>query len=153
MSDETEMTMDAADAEASDADVRVFTEAEVAAERAAWEQAAAQRIAALESALAQESRARLRRETEIRCAGFLRERSLDEGLCGMILAAEETEVSDEILLMRVEALSGAVEAAAVRLLHGRAGEGRPRGGSSMPLSGEAIRDMPLSRLAELMRQS
>lgn len=131
--------------------IKKFSEAEMAAARASWEAETAQRVAALEASLAAEKRARVRRETEIRCAGFLRERALDESLCGMILGESETEVADETLLLRVEALSGAVEAAAIRLLRGRAGEGRPRAGDGVPLGREMIRDLPISRLSELMQ--
>ena len=60
------------------------------------------------------------------------------------------EVEEEILLRRVDALSGAVEAAAMRELQSRAVRIRPEGGKSAPLSGAVIRDMPIARLAELM---
>ena len=130
---------------------RVFTEAEVSAARLAWETESRARIAALESALQAEKTARARRETEIRCAGYLRERELDEELSSLLLSPEENELSDEVLLHRVEALAGAVEAACAKELRRRTGGRRPAGGVPQPLSGEMIRQMPVSQLAELLR--
>lgn len=108
------------------------------------------RIAELENKLKAAQLAAARRETEIRCGAYLRERGLSEEMTSFLLAPGEAEVEEEILLHRVEALSGAVEAAAMRELQSRAVRIRPEGGKSAPLSGAVIRDMPIARLAELM---
>ena len=108
------------------------------------------RITELENKLKAAQLAAARRETEIRCGAYLRERGLSEEMTSFLLAPCEAEVEEEILLRRVEALSGAVEAAAMRELQSRAVRIRPEGGKSAPLSGAVIRDMPIARLAELM---
>ena len=108
------------------------------------------RITELENKLKAAQLAAARRETEIRCGAYLRERGLSEEMTSFLLAPGEAEVEEEILLHRVEALSGAVEAAAMRELQSRAVRIRPEGGKSAPLSGAVIRDMPIARLAELM---
>lgn len=108
------------------------------------------RITELENKLKAAQLAAARRETEIRCGAYLRERGLSEEMTSFLLAPGEAEVEEEILLRRVEALSGAVEAAAMRELQSRAVRIRPEGGKSAPLSGAVIRDMPIARLAELM---
>jgi hypothetical protein len=108
------------------------------------------RIAALEEQLKQAHRAAARRETEIRCGTYLRERGLSEEMASFLLAPDEAEVKEEILLHRVEAIAGAVEAAAMRELQSRAVSIRPEGGRSTPLTGAVIRDMPIARLAEIM---
>lgn len=108
------------------------------------------RITELENKLKAAQLAAARRETEIRCGAYLRERGLSEEMTSFLLAPGETEVEEEILLHRVEALSGAVEAAAMRELQSRAVRIRPEGGKSAPLTGAVIRDMPIARLAELM---
>ena len=108
------------------------------------------RITELENKLKAAQLAAARRETEIRCGAYLRERGLSEEMTSFLLAPGEAEVEEEILLHRVEALSGAVEAAAMRELQARAVRIRPEGGKSAPLSGAVIRDMPIARLAELM---
>ena len=108
------------------------------------------RITELENKLRAAQLAAARRETEIRCGAYLRERGLSEEMTSFLLAPGEAEVEEEILLHRVEALSGAVEAAAMRELQARAVRIRPEGGKSAPLSGAVIRDMPIARLAELM---
>ena len=108
------------------------------------------RITELENKLRAAQLAAARRETEIRCGAYLRERGLSEEMTSFLLAPGEAEVEEEILLRRVEALSGAVEAAAMRELQSRAVRIRPEGGKSAPLSGAVIRDMPIARLAELM---
>ena len=71
-------------------------------------------------------------------------------MASFLLAPDEAEVKEEILLHRVEAIAGAVEAAAMRELQARASRIRPEGGKSAPLTGAIIRDMPIARLAELM---
>ena len=53
------------------------------------------RITELEKALRQANQAAQRRETEIRCGVFLRERGLDTALSQFILAPQETEVAEE----------------------------------------------------------
>ena len=108
------------------------------------------RITELENKLKAAQLAAARRETEILCGAYLRERGLSEEMTSFLLAPGESEVEKEILLRRVEALSGAVEAAAMRELQSRAVRIRPEGGKSAPLSGAVIRDMPIARLAELM---
>ncbi len=108
------------------------------------------RITELEKALRQANLAAKRRETEIRCGEFLRERGLDAALSPFILAPQETEVEEEILLHRVEALRGAVDAAALRELQSRAISTRPQGEKTAPLTGDVIRDTPIARLAEMM---
>ena len=108
------------------------------------------RITELENKLRAAQLAAARRETEILCGAYLRERGLSEEMTSFLLAPGEAEVEKEILLHRVEALSGAVEAAAMRELQSRAVRIRPEGGKSAPLSGAVIRDMPIARLAELM---
>ena len=108
------------------------------------------RITELEQALSQAKQAALRREAEIRCGSYLRERGLDPALSEFILSPQETEVSEETLIHRAEALRGAVEAAALRELQSRAVSTRPEGGKTAPLTGAIIRDMPIARLAELM---
>lgn len=108
------------------------------------------RITELENKLKAAQLAAARRETEIRCGAYLRERGLSEEMTSFLLAPGEAEVEEEILLRRVEALSGAVEAAAMRELQSRAVRIRPEGGKSAPLTGAVIRDMPIARLAELM---
>ena len=108
------------------------------------------RITELENKLQAAQLAAARRETEIRCGAYLRERGLSEEMTSFLLAPGEAEVEEEILLRRVDALSGAVEAAAMRELQSRAVRIRPEGGKSAPLSGAVIRDMPIARLAELM---
>ena len=108
------------------------------------------RIAELENKLEKARLAAARRETEILCGTYLRERGLSEEMTSFLLAPGEAEVETEILLHRVEALSGAVEAAAMRELQARASRIRPEGGKSAPLTGAIIRDMPIARLAELM---
>lgn len=108
------------------------------------------RITELENKLKAAQLAAARRETEIRCGAYLRERGLSEEMTSFLLAPGEAEVEEKILLRRVEALSGAVEAAAMRELQSRAVRIRPEGGKSAPLSGAVIRDMPIARLAELM---
>ena len=108
------------------------------------------RITELETALRQANLTAKRRETEIRCGVFLRERGLDAALSEFILSPQETEVSEETLIHRAEALRGAVEAAALRELQSRAVSTRPEGGKTAPLTGAIIRDMPIARLAELM---
>ena len=108
------------------------------------------RIAELENKLEKARLAAARRETEILCGTYLRERGLSEEMTSFLLAPGEAEVETEILLHRVEALSGAVEAAAMRELQARATRIRPEGGKSAPLTGAIIRDMPIARLAELM---
>ena len=108
------------------------------------------RITELENKLKAAQLAAARRETEIRCDAYLRERGLSEEMTSFLLAPGEAEVEEEILLRRVEALSGAVEAAAMRELQSRAVRIRPEGGKSAPLTGAVIRDMPIARLAELM---
>lgn len=108
------------------------------------------RITELENKLKAAQLAAARRETEIRCGAYLRERGLSEEMTSFLLAPGEAEVEEEILLHRVEALSGAVEAAAMRELQSRAVRIRPEGGKSAPLTGAVIRDMPIARLAELM---
>lgn len=108
------------------------------------------RITELEQALSQAKQAALRREAEIRCGSYLRERGLDPALSEFILSPQETEVSEETLIHRAEALQGAVEAAALRELQSRAVSTRPEGGKTAPLTGAVIRDMPIARLAELM---
>ncbi|MBQ7334339.1 MAG: hypothetical protein IJW95_02590 [Clostridia bacterium] len=108
------------------------------------------RITELENKLKAAQLAAARRETEIRCGAYLRERGLSEEMTSFLLAPGEAEVEEEILIRRVEALSGAVEAAAMRELQSRAVRIRPEGGKSAPLTGAVIRDMPIARLAELM---
>ena len=108
------------------------------------------RITELENKLKAAQLAAARRETEIRCGAYLRERGLSEEMTSFLLAPGEAEVEEETLLRRVEALSGAVEAAAMRELQSRAVRIRPEGGKSAPLTGAVIRDMPIARLAELM---
>lgn len=108
------------------------------------------RITELESKLRAAQQAAARRETEILCDAYLRERGLSEEMTAFLLAPGEAEVEKETLLRRVEALSGAVEAAAMRELQARASRIRPEGGKSAPLTGAIIRDMPIARLAELM---
>ena len=108
------------------------------------------RITELENKLKAAQLAAARRETEIRCGAYLRERGLSEEMTSFLLVPGEAEVEEEILLRRVDALSGAVEAAAMRELQSRAVRIRPEGGKSAPLSGAVIRDMPIARLAELM---
>ena len=108
------------------------------------------RITELEGKLRAAQLAAARRETEILCGTYLRERGLSEEMTSFLLAPGEAEVETEILLHRVEALSGAVEAAAMRELQARATRIRPEGGKSAPLTGAIIRDMPIARLAELM---
>lgn len=108
------------------------------------------RITELENKLKAAQLAAARRETEIRCGAYLRERGLSEEMTSFLLAPGEAEVEEEILLHRVEALSGAVEAAAMRELQSRAVRIRPESGKSAPLTGAVIRDMPIARLAELM---
>ena len=104
----------------------------------------------MESKLRAAQQAAARRETEILCGAYLRERGLSEEMTSFLLAPGEAEVKEETLLRRVEALSGAVEAAAMRELQARASRIRPEGGKSAPLTGAIIRDMPIARLAELM---
>lgn len=108
-------------------------------------------IRALEEELHAAKTAAARRETEIRCARYLRERSLGEEMTEILLAPGETDVSDEVLLTRVAALSGAVEAAAIRALREKT-EGILPGasGTAAPLTGRIIRETPVARLAEMM---
>ena len=108
------------------------------------------RITELENKLKAAQLAAARRETEIRCGAYLRERGLSEEMTSFLLAPGEAEVEEEILIRRVEALSGAVEAAAMRELQSRAVRIRPESGKSASLTGAVIRDMPIARLAELM---
>lgn len=118
--------------------------------RAAAMQETDARMAALEEELQKAKQSAARRETEIRCGAYLRERGLSEEMTSFLLAPGEAEVEEEILIRRVEALSGAVEAAAMRELQSRAVSIRPESGKSAPLTGAVIRNMPIARLAELM---
>lgn len=108
-------------------------------------------IRVLEEELCAAKTAAARRETEIRCARYLRERSLGEEMTEILLAPGETEVADEVLLARVSALSNAVEAAAIRALREKT-EGILPGasGGAAPLTGRIIRETPVARLAEMM---
>ena len=92
-----------------------------------------------------------RRDTEYRLAACLREHSLDETMASFLLSPGEGRVEDEVILARVNALERAVEDAAVREVRRRAVEVRPGNGSASPLTPRLIREMPVSRLAELMR--
>lgn len=108
-------------------------------------------IRVLEEALFAAETAAARRETEIRCARYLRERSLSEEMVEILLPAGETDVSDEVLAARVTALSDAVEEAAIRALREKTAGILPGGaGSAAPLTGKIIRETPVARLAEIM---
>ena len=92
-----------------------------------------------------------RRETEIRCARYLRERSLGEEMVEILLPVEETDVPDEVLAARVTALSEAVEAAAIRALREKTKGILPgASGGAVPLTGKIIRETPVARLSEIM---
>jgi|GEM_PF-6418152 len=139
-----------AESSAQIADAAAAVRAEM--ERAAAEAAAgmAAQIARLEAELQAARALSARRETEIRCVRFLRERALDEDLAPFLLAEGECEVPDEVLIRRTEALAGAVEAAAVRTLQARAGGMQPQGGDAAPLSAAQIRATPVARLAQIL---
>ncbi len=108
-------------------------------------------IRVLEEELHAAKTAAARRETEIRCARYLRERSLGEELVEILLPAGETDIPDEVLIGRVTALSEAVEAAAIRALREKT-EGILPGasGGAVPLTGKIIRETPVARLSEMM---
>ena len=108
-------------------------------------------IRVLEEELHAAKTASARRETEIRCARYLREMALGEELVEILLPAGEIEVPDEVLTARVRALSEAVEAAAIRALKEKT-EGILPGGAqtAAPLTGKIIRETPVARLAEIM---
>lgn len=108
-------------------------------------------IESLKAELHAAKTASARRETEIRCARYLREISLGEELVEILLPAGEIEVPDEVLTARVRALSEAVEAAAIRALKEKT-EGILPGGAqtAAPLTGKIIRETPVARLAEIM---
>ena len=90
-----------------------------------------------------------RREAEHRAARLLRERSLPEELTGVLLGAGETEVSDEVLLLRVSALQGAVEAAALTALKSRTESLTPGTDRPAALTGRMLRETPVARLSEI----
>ena len=108
-------------------------------------------IRVLEEALHAAKTASARRETEIRCARYLREMALGEELVEILLPSGEIEVPDEVLAARVRALSDAVESAAIRALKEKT-EGILPGGAqtAAPLTGKIIRETPVARLAEIM---
>ena len=133
-------------AEIEAARAAAFADGEIAAAAAH-----AAEIRSLEDELFAVKTASARRETEIRCARYLRDASLDEGMTAVLLSSAETDVSDEVLLSRVAALSEAVEAAAIRALREKTERMAPgASGGSVPLSGRIIRETPVARLAEMM---
>ena len=132
-------------------------ERQLSAARALWEEevqgerlGVQTEIAELRRQITELKRSAARRETELRCARYLRERSLDEGMVAFVLAPEETDVPDEILCTRAEALAGAVEAEAARRLREKNRTGSPAAGSAAPLTGAMIRETPIDRLAEML---
>jgi len=159
LADTAEQIPEEADA-AADAGEDAFGE-RLAAARAIWEAEADEalrkertdtqaELAALREQIAELKRSAARRETELRCARHLRERSLDEGMVSFVLAPGETEVPDETLRLRAEALAGAVEAEAARRLREKSRSGTPAAGGAAPLSGAMIRQTPIARLAEML---
>lgn len=116
----------------------------------AAEEALRAEIETLRASLAAAAAAASRRETEIRCGRLLRERGISEELTAVLLAPGETEVPEETLLLRVVALSGAVEAAAVRTLREKTEGIRPGAGDPAPITGKMIRETPVARLMEIM---
>lgn len=119
-------------------------------DRTAAEEALRAEIETLRASLAAAAAAASRRETEIRCGRLLRERGISEELTAVLLAPGETEVPENTLLLRVTALSGAVEAAAVRTLREKTEGIRPGAGDPAPLTGKMIRETPVARLMEIM---
>ncbi len=107
-------------------------------------------IETLKASLKEAQKAAQRREKEIRCGRLLRERGISEELTAVLLAPGETDVSEETLALRVAALSGAVEAAAIRTLRERTDSIRPGAGDPAPLTGKMIRETPVARLMEIM---
>ncbi len=109
-------------------------------------------IRTLEEKLQAAQIASARRETEIRCAKYLRERSLSETLTEVILSPDETELAEEVLERRIAALSDAVEAAAMRALREKTEKilpGAPSG--SVPLTGRIIRETPVAQLSQMLK--
>lgn len=125
-------------------------EAAPAEESHAVEESLRAEIETLRASLAAAAAAASRRETEIRCGRLLRERGISEELTAVLLAPGETEVPENTLLLRVTALSGAVEAAAVRTLREKTEGIRPGAGDPAPLTGKMIRETPVARLMEIM---
>ena len=125
-------------------------------ERRRWQEEAeararadADRIRELEEELLRTREEAASRETRLRCCRLLSERGLSESLSGLLLA--EGAMPDEAeLVRRADLLREAVEAEALRCLRERTGGFSPRIGREAPLTGAMIREMPLSRLAEIM---
>lgn len=142
--EETEQT------ELTESDEPAQVPAAPAEECHAAEEALRAEIETLRASLAAAAAAASRRETEIRCGRLLRERGISEELTAVLLAPGETEVSEDTLLLRVTALSGAVEAAAVRALREKTEGIRPGAGDPAPITGKMIRETPVARLMEIM---
>lgn len=107
-------------------------------------------IESLRASLAAAAAAAQRRETEIRCGHLLRERGIGEELTPLLVAPHETEVSEDTLRARVDALDRAVEAAAVRILREKTVSVRPGAGDPAPITGKMIRETPVAKLMQIL---
>ncbi len=109
-------------------------------------------IRTLTERLASERAAAIHREMEILAGRLLRERKLPESLASVLFAPGEGAVAEEVLTLRVEALTGAVQAAALTLLNERAPGGRPSAGETgTALTGEMLRTLPVTELTRIFQ--
>lgn len=158
MEQEKEMTAEDFAAQMAAAEMRWREAAKAAADeagKAAYAEGAASVRAEmqpqLDAALAEAEmlrRAAAERERELSCMRALRARNLDEALAPMLLSAAEDDVSLE---RGADALASAVETAARKLLCEHAAAFRPSAGKEGGITGRMLREMPVAKLAELMR--
>lgn len=106
-------------------------------------------LVALRAELSRVTAESARRAAEYRAGRLLRERSLPEELTAVLFAPEEGDVSDEVLLLRVTALQGAVEAAALRTLSERTERLTPGGDRPAAVTGRILRETPVAQLSQL----
>ncbi len=107
-------------------------------------------LSALRAELSRMTALSARRDAEVRAGRLLRERSLPEELTAVLFAPEEGAVSEEVLLLRVSALQGAVEAAALKTLTERTERLSPGTDRPAAVTGRLLRETPVARLSELL---